>query len=154
MTIGQEGGLLVYPLADGASITLEIPAQAISSAVTVRIAHLAPLDGPSLHGELFASFFSVTIVEGGGQTIPDGFYFYHPATLHIHYTDAGMSADDEESLALFRQDPATQTWQPGACSTVIHDVNTNELAAPICQPGSFGVFVAAPPNTFLPLVAR
>jgi hypothetical protein len=154
ITVDETGGTLVYPLTSGGSITLAVPPQAVAHTVTLRMAHTPPPAPPPMLGGVFASFFMVTVVEGGGQTIPNSFHFELPASLHIRYPDAGMTATLEEKLDLFTFDLSTMAWQPAACGEVQHDAANNEITAPICDVAIFGVFVASPPMTYLPIVTR
>jgi hypothetical protein len=154
IAMNAEGGTLVYPLTNGAMITLEVPPQAVENPVTLRITHTTPPVAPLMLTQGFASFFVMGVVEGGGQTIPNSFYFSQPAMLHVHYIDANMTASEEEELELYTFDANTLEWHLAACGAISHDVVNNEFAAPICAAAIFGVYVAAPPSTFLPIVAH
>jgi len=118
------------------------------------MAHVTPPQPPRLLSDAFASFFAVTVVEGTGQTIPNSFHFEQPAILHVHYLDRGMTADNEAEINLYMLDASSLDWAPAACGVVSHDVANNQVDAPICGPGIFGVFVPAPPPTYLPIVTR
>ena len=154
ITVDASGGTLVYPLTNGGSVTLAVPPQAVAHTVTLRMNHAQPPAPAPMLGGVFTSFFIVTVVEGGGQTIPNSFHFDLPANLHIRYLDAGMTPTLEEKLGLFMFDVGTMAWQPAACGEVQHDVANNEITTPICDVAIFGVFVASPPMTYLPIVTR
>ena len=150
----MDGGTLVYPLTNGGTITLEVPPQAVTNPITLLIAHITPAVAPHMLVNGFTSFFALTVVEGAGQTIPNSFHFVQPATLHIHYLDSGMTSNDEEKLDLFTFDPNSLEWRLATCGEVSHDVNNNEVDVEICEAASYGIFVAAPPPTFLPIITR
>ena len=154
MAVDTNGGTLVYPLTNGATITLEVPPQAVSNPITLLISHNSPAVAPYMLDSGFASFFALSAVEGAGQTIPNSLHFDRPLTLHVHYLDAGMSPNDEDKLDLFIFDPSTLQWRLATCGAVSHDVNNNEVDIEICELASYGFFVAALPPTFLPSITR
>jgi len=139
-----QGGTVTQTDADGNAITVQVPANGVSSPVEI---YITPLSAPQTPSNYSGTGQDFRVTVGTSQT----YTFQQPVYITFHYTDAAMAGvNNENSLTLFRQ--VNSEWKPAACGTVTRDASTNTLRIPVCQAGTFSLFGVNEHHVYLPVI--
>ncbi len=139
-----QGGTVTQTDADGNAITVQVPANGVSSPVEI---YITPLSAPQTPSNYSGTGQDFRVTVGTSQT----YTFQQPLYITYHYTDAAMAGvNNENSLTLFRQ--VNSEWKPAACGTVTRDASTNTLRIPVCQAGTFSLFGVNDHHVYLPVI--
>lgn len=130
----------------GLTTTVEVPANAVTEATTLKYTALAATAYADPSGFSLASHAFDLDAYRGGASLP-GFVFSVPVTVTIHY-NTGLK---EDSLVLEYWNG--NAWEDAACGPSKRHPADNWLAVPVCHLGRFALF-GERHIVCLPLVVR
>ena len=155
-TSPEAGGTLSAEEREGQSITVEVPAGAVTETVTLAYAPLeAPPEPEAPSGFRFAGRrFTLNTYRDGERL--EGVQFAAPVTVTLAYTDAEVEGLDESTLVLHTWDGSSWVDAATSCSpasTYLREPEENRLSVGICHLSEFAVF-GRQPRLYLPLTIR
>jgi len=140
---------LVYTDTQGSPTVIQVPAGAVTEAITLVYTPVEMTTAPS--GFSFAGHaFELGAYQGG--SLQSGFTFSVPVTVTLHYADADVAGLDENTLVLDYWNESTSAWEDAACGLYDRHPGENWLAVPICHLSRFALFGRH--TIYLPLVLR
>jgi hypothetical protein len=128
-------GFEAHILDDGGAVTLPTILGYVDLGLEETSAH------PRMHA---AHAFQMYAYQGSNRL--ESFTFQQPVTVTLTYTDT--AGRDESRLRLLSW--SGTAWVEAACGSYQRDPAANQLVAPVCQVGQFGLFFD-PYKIFLPL---
>jgi uncharacterized repeat protein (TIGR01451 family) len=157
-TVGPAGGfLIVYTDTHGLTITLEIPAGAVSETTELRFTPIpSPTEPISAELDLLGNAFDLDAYRNNARLVD--FTFFKTVTLTVRYWSGDLNGIDEATLELYRWVPSF--WQKvGACAGEgqTRDTDRNAIIARLRGLSRFGVCFAKQPGRniiYLPVVLR
>lgn len=154
-----EGGELTLDAPDGSSLTVTVPAGAVSEPVT--LVAIPAEDPATTPGTLSFAGQAFTLQAYRDDLLVEGLAFDPPVKVSVTYTDNQIAGLDEASLALYVwEDPA---WVDAATtctppSVYLREPELNRLSVDICHLSEYALFGAPtdpyPFKVYLPLVKR
>ena len=150
----EAGGSLVYTGTQTTTTTVQVPAGAVSEAVTLRFTPGEAATPPQGYSSGHHTFDLDAYLEGD---LLDGFTFGQPVTITIQYSDDDVIGLDESSLALFYRDEigwhdAAQSCDPPSVYT--RDLDENRISIAICHLSHFALFGPTRPRVYLPIISN
>ena len=152
--VGSDGIRLVYTPTQGVTITLKVPAGAVTDQVTLLYLPLAGVTSPPA-GFSFADYaFELDAYKDG--VLQPSFGFAARLTITLHYNDEDVAGLDEETLRLVSW--AGTQWVDATYGAYERHPNQNWLSAPICHLSGFGLFgqeeASGEKWLYLPIILR
>jgi parallel beta-helix repeat protein len=139
---------LVYTDTQGLATTVQVPADAVTEAVTLAYTPVETATSP--FGFAFAGrAFDLDAYQGG--TLLPGFTFSTPVTITLHYDEADIGGVEEDTLVLHYW--SGDEWIDAACGDYDRHPADDWLAVPICHLSRFALF-GEQRKVYLPLVLR
>jgi peptide/nickel transport system substrate-binding protein len=148
----DSGGTLVHFDDQSQPTIIAVPAGAVTETTLLRYIAAEPGSVPAgLHSAHHG--FQLSAHRDG--EILDEFAFLEPVTFTVYYSDSDISGLNETILALYywngsRWQDAATTCDPA--STYTRDLAANRIDLPVCHLTQFGLFGAALPQFYLPIV--
>lgn len=139
---------LVYTDAQGSPTIIDVPAGAVSEAVTLLY---APLDAAMGSPGFFASHGFLLEAHLDGELLSD-FTFDIPVTVTIHYSDADVEGLDEETLELRYWDG--ETWSTDGTTVVERDIINNRLVVTLTHLSQLAMYARGEHSVYLPLILK
>jgi hypothetical protein len=148
-TTAEPGGVASLEATVGdTSLTVDIPAGAVSQSTQLVLTAQAGLPGAAPDGYAFAGLnFDLDAYIGGA--LQPGFIFNNPVTITIEYSDEDVAGLDENSLILYYWDG--NAWVEAACGAYEYHPAENWFSAPICHLSRFALFAPEGYQIFLPV---
>jgi hypothetical protein len=143
----QAGGSLVFTDTLGFQAHVLDDGGAVLTPTMLSYIDLTAQDVPIQQGMAFNHAFELVAYQGGERR--EALNFQQPVTVTLVYPDTpGMN---ESRLKLLSW--SGTGWEGTACGAVTHNPASNQLVAPLCQAGRYGLFVVQP-TIFLPTNLR
>jgi len=142
---------LAIASANGATLTLEIPAGTVDSETVL---HYRLLDATAIQANTIRMGGLAFAIMASRNGLPlEQLTFNQPMTLTIAYTDADLNAIDDTALALFTFHAADGQWSAQGITLLEHVPAENRFVVVIDQTGDY---VLGTPNrmVFLPVIVR
>lgn len=115
------------PLGNGSSIHVDVPAGAVTPAVTLDFMTFDPPNAGQPGFKVGGTSFGIVVRDGADSD----FTFAQPITLTIHYSDADVAGLDENMLMLRFYNPGTGAWSDDGIEFVSRDLVVNQLVVRI-----------------------
>ncbi len=133
------------------TMTLDIPAGAVSETVTLNYASITTTTQTLPNRFGFAGkTFILDVVSGG--VLQSGFSFVKPITLTLEYDDNTVAGLKEETISLYYWDGATQSWSTEGITIIERDTNNNRLIVTISHLTEFSLLTDELNYSYLPIV--
>jgi thermitase len=144
----SQAGTIVVPEEAGSTITIEIPADAITETAQFAYASVSTVvDTPSGYGFAGHAFTLGAYREG---VLCPGLVFETPATITIQYIGASIDGLAEDTLELRFWDGGQ--WSGDGIAVAERNVLENRLVARVAHLSEFATFARKGQNVYLPLV--
>ena len=140
---------LQFTTTRGTTITIEIPAAAVSETVDLLFTDIPNLTNLESNLEFAGHAFNLNAFRNN-EKIPS-YSFQSSVTVTIAYTDTDVTDLDENLLRLLYLDG--DQWVDAACGPFLRDPGENWIQVPICHLGQFGLFEPSL-RVYLPLIVR
>jgi len=154
-TITTTGGALQYTYPDGGETSIEAPAGAVTTDISLVYAPIGEL-APPIGSTLAGIAFQLDARDDSG-VLPD-FAFDKPLTITVSYTDANVDTIDEDMLRLYFWDEDGGDWVDAATTCSPTSVYTrvpgeNTLSVDICHLTPFALLEKTE-STFIPVLLK
>lgn len=149
VTVDETNGTtLVYTTTQNSSVTIVIPAGAVTQTTTFVYTPISTVTSPAEYS--FGGYAFELAAYQYGEMIED-FVFNNPISVTVNYLDEDVVNLTEAELILMYS--ADETWFDAACGPYQRNVAANYLTVPICHLTLFGLFGPASVHTvYLPVV--
>ena len=135
-TISTTGGSLSFVDTDGGSVTVDVPAGAVTGTIELVYVDQA---GPVAPGafQFAGRSFSLNAYRENG--LVDDFVFQQPVTVVVQYTDAEIGSIGEGALTLYFYDEAASGWSTAGITVVSRDPANNRITFQISHLTEFAL---------------
>ena len=135
-TISITGGSLSFVDTDGGSVTVDVPAGAVTGTIELVYVDQA---GPVAPGtfQFAGRSFSLNAYRENG--LVNDFVFQQPVTVVVQYTDAEIGSIGEDALALYFYDEASSSWSRVGITVVSRDPANNRITFQISHLTEFAL---------------
>ena len=135
-TISTTGGSLSFVDTDGGSVTVDVPAGAVTGTIELVYVDQA---GPVAPGtfQFAGRSFSLNAYRENG--LVDDFVFQQPVTVVVQYTDAEIGSIGEGALTLYFYDEAASGWSRVGITVVSRDPANNRITFQISHLTEFAL---------------
>ena len=136
------GGMLEHTTADGATTTVQVPANAVTETLSLVYEPKGEYPAPE-DGRTTGPSFRLAVQDDDGPV--EGFTFLEPITIQVEYTDEDLVYSNEDEVLLYLYVYETNSWVDAATtcdppSEYTRLPNQNTIAVDICHLSYFGVF--------------
>ncbi len=132
----SEGGKIAFTAADGATVTIEVPAGAVTEPTQLAYGSVLTVTAPPTGFTFAGRAFKLDAYRG--DALCSGLVFRKPITVTIHYTASDVSGLDENTLELRYWDG--DEWAADGITLVERDIADRRLVVQIGHLTTFATF--------------